>query len=313
MEMTTMIPLLQDFFLSSVRMATPILLAAIAELYSERAGLVNIGLDGIMTLGAFVGFFASLATGNPVIGIFAGALAGIAINLVYGFFTVSLCAEQIVFGMALNILGPAIASFANKAAFGVNSTLIVAPLMQSVPIPILSDIPFVGQILFNHTPLVYAAYLLVPATAAFFGVTKAGLNFKAVGEFPKAAASLGIGVRRTKYLATVICGALAGIAGAYLTTCYISTYSDGVVAGRGFIALSAVIFGRWSGVGVLAASILFGLSDALQLRIQVLNPDLPYQLVAMLPYLSTLLALACFGISKNGPQANGKPFYREQR
>lgn len=313
MEMNVLLPFLQDFLLSSVRMATPILLAALAELYSERAGLVNIGLDGIMGFGAFAGFYVSLVTGNPVYGILAGAAAGIALNMIYGFFTVTLCAEQIVFGMALNILGPAAASFANKAAFGVSSTLVVAPLMKSFPIPLLSGIPFVGPILFNHTPLVYAAYLLVPLTAAFFAFTKPGLNFKAVGEFPKAAASMGINVRNVKYLAVVICGALAGIAGAYLTTCYISTYSDGVVAGRGFIALSAVIFGRWSGVGVLLASLLFGFTDAFQLRLQVLNPDTPYQLIAMLPYLSTLLALTFFGIRKSGPAANGKPYYREQR
>jgi len=215
--------------------------------------------------------------------------------------------------MAINIFAPAIASFIYKIYFGINSALITNTLMSVVPIPFLSKIPFFGAILFNHTPIVYLAYLLVPITYVFFNKTKAGLNFKAVGEFPKAAESLGINVIRKKYLASVICGALAGIGGAYLTTCYISTYSDGVVSGRGFIALSAVIFGRWMPGGVLLAALLFGFTDALQLRMQVMSSGTPYQLLAMIPYICTLFVLAFFGIKKAGPKANGRPYFKEER
>lgn len=304
---------IQELMLSMVRMATPILIVALAELYSERAGLVNIGLDGIMAFGSLVGFLVCYITGNPYLGILAGAMAGVLINMVYAFCTITLGAQQIVYGMAINIFAPALASFLYKIYFGISSSLASATLMRVAPIPLLSKIPVLGPVLFTHTPIVYFAYLLVPITYVFFNKTKAGLNFKAVGEFPKAAESLGINVIRQKYIACMICGALAGIGGAYLTTCYISTYSDGVVAGRGFIALSAVIFGRWMPGGVLIAALLFGFTDALQLRMQVMSPNTPFQLLAMIPYLCTLFVLAFFGIKKAGPKANGKPYFKEER
>jgi simple sugar transport system permease protein len=303
----------QELMLSMVRMATPILIVALAELYSERAGLVNIGLDGIMAFGSLVGFLACYITGSPYIGILAGAAGGVLINMVYAFCTITLGAEQIVYGMAINIFAPALASFIYKIYFGINSTLINVTLMNVTPIPLLSKIPVLGPVMFNHTPIVYFTYLLVPITYVFLNKTKAGLNFKAVGEFPKAAESLGINVILQKYIACIICGALAGIGGAYLTTCYISSYSDGVVSGRGFIALSAVIFGRWMPGGVLIAALLFGFTDALQLRMQVMSSGTPYQLLAMIPYLCTLFVLAFLGIKKAGPKANGKPYFKEER
>lgn len=313
MDVILNVKFLQELLLSTVRMATPILVVALGELYSERAGLVNIGLDGIMTFGALIGFLVSYSTGSPYLGILAGAAGGILINMVYAFCTIHLGAEQIVYGMALNIFAPALASFINKIHFGINSTLIQATLMKELPIPLLHNIPVIGPVVFNHTPVVYFIYLLVPITFVFLNKTKAGLNFKAVGEFPKAAESLGINVIRQKYFACIICGALAGIGGAYLTTCYISTYTDGVVSGRGFIALSAVIFGRWMPGGVMLAALLFGFTDALQLRLQIMSSSTPYQLLAMLPYLCTLFVLIFFGIKKAGPKANGKPYFREER
>lgn len=303
-----------QLFLSTIRMATPILLVALAELYSERAGLVNIGLDGIMSIGALIGFLVGYMTGNPFLGIVAGAAAGVAVNMIYAFCTITLCAEQIVYGMAINIFAPALASFLYRSYFEDTSQVIQGISMKAMPIPLLSDIPIVGPIFFNHSILVYFAYILVPVTAIFLNKTKAGLNFKAVGEYPKAAETLGINVVRQKYLASVICGALAGIGGAYLTVCYTSTYSEGVVAGRGFIALSAVIFGRWMPSGVLAACLLFGFCDAIQIRLQLLIPGTPYQFMQMIPYLCTLFALTVFGLKKGGgPKANGQPYLREER
>lgn len=313
MEGVLNITFIQDLMLSTIRMATPILIVALAELYSEKAGQVNIGLDGIMSFGALVGFLMSYTTGSPYLGIMAGALGGVLINMVYAFCTIRLGAQQIVYGMAINIFAPAIASFIYNVYFGISSTLAQATLMKPMPIPLLSKIPVLGTVFFNHTIIVYLAYLLVPITFIFFTKTKAGLNYKAVGEFPKAAESLGINVIKQKYIACIICGALAGMGGAYLTTCYISTYSDGVVSGRGFIALSAVIFGRWMPGGVLLAALLFGFTDALQLRLQVMSSATPYQLLAMIPYLCTLFVLAFLGIKKAGPKANGKPYFREER
>lgn len=303
---------LQELLIATVRMTTPLLLVALGELYSERVGLVNIGLDGIMTFGASVGFIVGYTTGNPYLGLMAGALAGVSINMIFAFCTITLSAEQIIYGMALNILAPAVSIFLYRMVFGIQSRLIQGPSLQNIPIPYLSNIPLIGKALFNQTLVVYFLYFAVIATMVFFNKTKQGLNYKAVGEYPKAAESLGINVFRLKYIGCIICGALAGMGGAFLTTAYINTYSEGIVSGRGFIALSAVIFGRWMPSGVVIATLLFGFTDALQIRLQILSPSTPYQLISMLPYVFTLVALAVFGIKKAGPKANGKPYLREQ-
>ena len=174
---------LTELLLSTVRMATPILLVALAETYSERAGMVNIGLDGIMAIGALVGFLVGYETGSPWAGVLAGALSGIATNMIYAFCTITLCAEQTVYGMAINIFAPALASFIYRLSFSDTSTLIQGVSMGIMPIPVLSKIPVIGSIFFQQSPLVYGAYLLVAVTAVFLNRTKAGLNFKAVGEF----------------------------------------------------------------------------------------------------------------------------------
>jgi simple sugar transport system permease protein len=302
-----------DVLISAVRMATPLLFVALAELYSERAGLVNIGLDGLMAFGSLVGFLVCFWTGNPFLGVLCGAFGGMLINMIYAFCTVTLGAQQIVYGMAINIFAPALASFIYRIVFGVSSTLAQATLMKTIAIPVLKDIPFLGKLLFDQTPMVYVVYLLVIVTAIYFNRTKSGLNYKAVGEYPKAAETMGINVVLHKYIACMICGFLAGMGGAYLTTCYVNTYSDGIVAGRGFIALAAVIFGRWSASGVLMACLLFGFFDAMQLRLQVGTDLIPYQLFQMIPYVMTLVALTVFGSKIAGPKANGKPYFREER
>ena len=178
--------------------------------------------------------------------------------------------------------------------------------MRGIGIPSLKDIPFFGDLLFNQTPMVYIAFALAIFTSIFFNKTRAGLNYKAVGEHPQAAATLGIPVVRIKYLSCVICGALSGIGGTYLTTCYSSTYSQGNIAGRGFIALAAVIFGRWTGGGVVAACLFFGFCDALQIRLQVGSFGVPYQSFQMLPYLATIIALTAIGSKQAGPKTSGK-------
>ena len=302
-----------NLILASVRMATPLIFLALAELYSQRAGLVHIGLEGLASIGSLVGFLVCLITGDPFLGVLAGAVVGIAVNMIYAFATIHLCAEQIVYGMAINIFAPALAAFIYRVYFGAGSELVQVKLMSTVAIPGLKDIPFIGPLLFDQTPMVYLAYALVIFTAIYFNKTKSGLNYKAVGEHPKAAATLGIPVIGIKYLASVICGALAGIGGAYLTTCYSTTYVDGNVAGRGFIALAAVIFGRWSAGGVVLACLFFGFCDALQIRLQVGSSGIPYQFFQMIPYVATVVVLARIGAKKAGPKAVGKPYRKEER
>ena len=302
-----------NLILASVRMATPLIFLALAELYSQRAGLVHIGLEGLASIGSLVGFLVCLITGDPFLGVLAGAVVGIAVNMIYAFATIHLCAEQIVYGMAINIFAPALAAFIYRVYFGAGSELVQVKLMSTVAIPGLKDIPFIGPLLFDQTPMVYLAYALVIFTAIYFNKAKSGLNYKAVGEHPKAAATLGIPVIGIKYLASVICGALAGIGGAYLTTCYSTTYVDGNVAGRGFIALAAVIFGRWSAGGVVLACLFFGFCDALQIRLQVGSSGIPYQYFQMIPYVATVVVLALIGAKKAGPKAVGKPYRKEER
>lgn len=305
--------MISSLILAAIRMAIPLLLITLAELYSERAGMVNIGLEGLATMGALAGFMLTFLTGNTWLGILAGAVVGIIINMIYAYATISLCANHVVYGMAINILAPALASFIYRVYFGAGSSLKQIELMSAISIPVLKDIPIIGPALFNQTPMVYLTFALVIFTAIFFNKSKAGLNYRSVGEYPKAAATLGINVIGVKYLSCVICGALAGIGGAYLTTCYSTTYTEGIVSGRGFIALAAVIFGRWTGGGALIACLFFGFCDALQIRLQVASVGVPYQFFQMIPYVATVVVLAIVGSKKAGPLANGKPYRKEER
>ena len=303
-----------EFFFSIIRISAPILFATLAAIVVEKAGFCNIGLEGLAAIGALVGFLMCYIPGSNWIGLLCGALAGLLVNMIYAFSTVTLCAEQIVYGMAINIFAPALAAFIYRVYFGAGSELVQVGLMNTLSssLGITSD-NFLVRLLLDQTPMVYLAYGLVIFTVIYFNRTKSGLNYKAVGEYPKAAATLGINVIGVKYAACVICGALAGIGGAYLTTCYANTYVDGNVAGRGFIALAAVIFGRWSGAGVLLACLFFGFCDALQIRLQVSGIAIPYQFFQMIPYLATVLVLSLIGTKQAGPRANGQPYRREQR
>lgn len=305
---------ISNLLLASVRMATPLIFLALAELYSQRAGLVHIGLEGLASIGSLVGFLVSLITGNPLLGVLAGAAAGILVNMIYAYATITLCAEQIVYGMAINIFAPALASFIYRVYFGAGSELVQVSLMETLASRMgITANGFITKLFLDQTHMVYLAYLLVVFTVIYFNRTKSGLNYKAVGEYPKAAATLGIDVIGIKYTASVICGALAGIGGAYLTTCYTTTYVDGNIAGRGFIALAAVIFGRWNAGGVLIACLFFGFCDALQIRLQVGSYNIPYQFFQMIPYIATVVVLAAIGMKKAGPKSCGKPYRKEER
>ena len=305
---------ISNLLLASVRMATPLIFLALAELYSQRAGLVHIGLEGLASIGSLVGFLVSLITGNPFLGVLAGAAAGILVNMIYAYATITLCAEQIVYGMAINIFAPALASFIYRVYFGAGSELVQVSLMETLASRMgITANGFIAKLFLDQTPMVYLAYLLVVFTVIYFNRTKSGLNYKAVGEYPKAAATLGIDVIGIKYTASVICGALAGIGGAYLTTCYTTTYVDGNIAGRGFIALAAVIFGRWNAGGVLIACLFFGFCDALQIRLQVGSYNIPYRFFQMIPYIATVVVLAAIGMKKAGPKSCGKPYRKEER
>ena len=297
---------ISSLLLATVRLAIPLLLISLAELYGQRAGMVNIGLEGLAAIGALVGFLMCYITGSNWIGLLCGALAGLLVNMIYAFSTVTLCADHTVYGMAINIFAPALASFIYRIVFGTGSDLKQIITMPSIAIPGLKDIPVIGPLLFDQSPMVYLTLLLVVFTSIFFNRTRAGLSYKSVGEHPQAAATLGINVIGVKYLACMICGALAGLGGAYLTTCYSSTYTDGIVAGRGFIAVALA-------GGILLACLFFGFCDALQIRLQVSGIAIPYQFFQMIPYVATVVVLSVIGTKQAGPKANGQPYRREQR
>ena len=293
--------------------AVPILLAALGEVFSERAGLVNIGLEGIMAVGAFVAFAVGKVTGNLWLGLLAGMAAGVAVNMIYAFCAITLCSDQTVTSMAVNILAPAIALFGYNLFVGSNPDNATGAQMASIAIPVLSDIPIIGNGLFDQTLLAYLAFLLVPCVSFFFKRFRGGLSFRSVGENPQAAETLGINVVRVKYIACILCGALAAAGGAFLTICYTPIYTDGIVAGRGFIALATVIFGRWSAVGVMLASLLFGFFDGLNVALQASFQSAPVMFFKMIPYVFTIIALMFFGSKHGGPKACGKPYFRESR
>ena len=284
--------------------AVPILLASLGEVFSERAGLVNIGLEGIMAVGAFTAFAVGKVTGNLWVGLLAGMAAGVLVNMIYAFCTVTLCSDQVVTSMAINILAPAVALFGYNLFVGSNPDNATGAQMPSIAIPGLSDIPIIGNGLFNQSLLAYLAFLLVPVVWFFFKRFRAGLSFRSVGENPQAAETLGINVVRVKYVACIVCGALAAAGGAFLTICYTPIYTDGIVAGRGFIALATVIFGRWSAVGVMLASLLFGFFDGLNVALQASFQSAPVMFFKMIPYIFTIVALMFFGC---------KPYFRESR
>jgi ABC-type uncharacterized transport system permease subunit len=299
---------LEVLLFSTIRMAMPLLLTALGELYGQNAGMINIGLEGLMTVGATIAFICSYCFNSPQLGILCGMVAGILLNMMYAFCTIKLRTGQIVTGMVMNIFAPGLATFVYRIFFGVADSTIMVGNLHNVAIPLLNKLPVLGPALFNTTPTVYITFVILIATSIFFNRTKAGLNYRAVGEHPHAAESLGINVIATKYLACFMCGLLGGFGGAFLTTCYVGKYSEGMIAGRGFIALAAVIFGRWKTSGIFFATLLFGFVDALQLRLQVVFPSMPYQLLAMLPYACTFVALVMAKGKNAGPKAKGKTY-----
>lgn len=297
---------------STLIAATPLLLAALGETLVERAGVINIGLEGILLVGAFAGMAGCYLTGSPIIGLILGSLSGVLFALTFAGLTVEFGADQIVVGVGINLLAFGLTGVLYRGLFGVTGQALTVATFPTLPVPVLADIPFIGAVLFQHTALVYLALLLVPVFSFFLFRTRAGLQFQAVGEHPQAAATLGISVRRTRSIALACEGFLGGIAGSYLSLAYANTFIEGMSAGRGFIALAIVIFGRWRPLGVLGGALFFGLATALQFHLQALGAAIPYQFILMLPYVLTLLALPLIGMRLSPPSALGQTYQDER-
>jgi len=302
------------FFAALIRVATPLLLATLGEMFAERGGVLNLGVEGIMLLGAMTGFSAAYFSGSLWLGIAAAAATGLVFAALMGLLTVSLGLSQHVSGLGVTLLCSGLAFFFYRLVFGQPSQPPHVDAFQTQPIPLLSDIPGLGPALFDHYALVYIAFLLVPLSAFLLYRTPWGLNLRSVGENPHAAASAGVSVAALRYQGLLISGMLMGVAGAYLSLAQFNAFTFGVISGRGWVCIALVVLGQWSPWRVAVAALLFGSVDALQLRLQSSGAiDVPYQIFLMLPFVVTIVAMAVLARSARAPAALLVPFRKEER
>lgn len=294
--------------LTIITAATPLLLAACGELVAERAGVLNLGVEGMMIMGAVGAFAVSFSTGSPYLGIAAGIAAGALASLPFAFLTISMVTNQVATGLALTILGLGLSGMIGDAYIG-------QPGVKLPPISIdgLSDLPYVGKILFSQDVIVYASIVLLVLVWIFLFKTRAGLSLRAVGDSHSSAHALGISVRKVRYLAVIFGGACAGLAGAYLSLVYTPQWTEGMTAGRGWIAVVLVVFATWMPGRLLAGAYLFGAVLILQLHAQAAGVNIPSQFLSSLPYLATIIVLVLISrnrilVKKNSPACLGKPF-----
>jgi len=300
------LPVLLGIGYSGVRLATPYLYAAIGEMFAQRSGVLNLGVEGIMLMGAYSAFFVAMSTGQLGLGLLVAGITGLALGLLMALVSVTLQAEQGISGIGLYLFGLGLSSLLFKKTLGGVESISGFP---PVKIPFLGDLPLVGDVLFNHSLLVYGAFLLVPLAWWVLYRTTPGLKIRAVGVKPEAADSLGVSVAGVRYFTVSLGGVLAGIAGASLSIALINVFQEGMTSGQGFIAVALVYFGGWSPFGVLAGALLFSFVNATQLWIQVKGVNLPSDVAVMLPYILTIVALAA-GRRTLQPAALTKPFER---
>jgi ABC-type uncharacterized transport system permease subunit len=296
-------------FAAAIRMATPIVYAALGGMFSERVGVVNIGMEGMMLTSAFGGVTVSYYTGDPWLGVAAAVTIGGIMGLIHAVVTVKYAGNQIVSGTGLNILAMGFTAYMSQVLWGSRGASESVTGIEDITIPILSDIPVIGPIIGTHSPLVYLMPVVTIICYVVLFRTPLGLHIRAVGEHPTAAETAGIDVVRIKYMGVIVSGMLSGLGGAFLSLSHLNLFARGMTGGRGFIALAALIFGKWMPLGVLEAGLLFGFADALQMRLQSLG-ILPPQIILMIPYVLTVAVLAGV-VGKAKPPSDYKPYKRE--
>jgi simple sugar transport system permease protein len=302
------------FFAALIRIATPLIFATLGELFAERSGVLNLGIEGIMLLSAMTGFTAAYFSGSLWLGVAAAAATGAIMGLLMGLMTVTFGLSQHVSGIGVTLLCSGLAFFFYRLVFGEPSQPPKIEAFRPVALPGLSDIPVLGPILFNQFALSYIAFLLVPLAAFLLYRTPWGLGLRTVGENPRAADGAGVSVAATRYQALVISGALMGIGGAYLSMAQYDAFTFGVISGRGWVCIALVVFGQWSPWKSAFGALLFAFIDALQLRLQASGAiQLPYQVFLMLPFLLTIVAMAAVSRSARAPAALLVPFRKEER
>lgn len=296
-------------FAAALRMATPLIFASLGGVFSERVGIVNIALEGMMLTGAFSGVLATFITGNPWIGVLISVLVGGLLGLLHAVLTIKFAGNQIVSGTGINIFALGFTAYMSQIFWGSRGASQNVQGLGTISIPLLKDVPVIGEILGTQNPLVYIALIVVVLSHIILSKTPIGLRIKAVGEHPAAADTAGINVHKTKYLCVVISGMLAGVGGSFLSLGHLSLFALGMTGGRGFIALAAMILGGWASFGALGASLLFGFADALQMRLQATGV-LPSQIILTVPYILTVIVLAGF-VRKRTPPSDYKPYVKE--
>ena len=292
---------------SGIRLATPYLYAAIGEAFSQRSGVLNLGVDGQMLLGAFAAFYVTYTTGNLWLGLLAAVLVGALMGLAMAFVSVNLQAEQGISGIGFYLFGLGMSELLFKMLVGTVKTV---SGFQPVAIPVLSKIPFIGKVFFEQSIMVYGAFLLVPIAWFVLNKTTLGLKIRSVGENPEAADSLGVSVARVRYFTVTLGGILSGVAGASMSISLLNLFQENMTSGLGFIAVALVYFGAWRAWGVLAGALLFSLVNASQLWMKVLEVPINSELASTLPYILTIIVLAMTASRVRSPSALTKPFDR---
>lgn len=303
------------FLISVIISGTPLLFATLGELITEKSGHLNLGVEGMMLIGAVAGFATGIATESPVLAIFGAVLAGGLSALIYAFLTITLRANQVVSGLALTMFGTGISSYLGTNFIGLKMPKSIIEFYKPIEIPLLSRIPVIGQALFNQDVFIYLAYVTVIITGLYLYHTRLGLNLMAIGENPGAADNAGINISLYKYIHILVGGALCGLGGAYLSVVEVPVWQDNIVSGRGWIAIALVIFSRWSPYKAVYAAYLFGGLSIIGYRLQHLN--ISQNLLDALPYLFTIFVLVISSMNndkKNGPPAGlSIPYFREER
>ncbi|MGD9742276.1 MAG: ABC transporter permease [Dongiaceae bacterium] len=304
---------LADFLATSLRLSVPIIFAALGGVLSERSGVFNIGLEGMLLAGCFGAAVGAYFFGTPFAGVAVGMFFGLLGALILAYLSITLGVSQIVSGIAINMLMLGLTAFLSRIVFEGQANTMTLSGFKPIAIPLLSQIPVLGPVFFNQDLLVYVMYAMVAGGLWLMYRTRWGLNVRAVGENPRAVDTAGISVVGLRYACVLTSGAIAGLGGCYLVLSQIFLFSEHMSAGKGFIALAAVILGRWNPLGALLACLLFGVFDALQLRLQFANPEVPYQAFVILPYAVSILALVGLVGKPTPPAAVGIPYKREAK
>lgn len=295
-------------FAATLRMATPLILVALGGVFSERAGVINIALEGIMLMGAFAGMLFSYWTGNPWVGVLGAIVCGVAISWIHAVVSIKYKANQVVSGVAINILALGVTGFGLNIVFGHGGQSPAVPALPQWCIPFVKDIPYFGTVFGRHTPFVYLAIILLIVSHYIIFKTAWGLRLRSVGEHPRAADTVGINVLRMRYIAVLLSGFFGGLGGASLSIGLLNMFTENMSAGRGFIALAAMIFGKWTPFGAFGACLLFGFAQAFQIHAQTVGINIPTQFLLMLPYVLTMAALAGVIGRAVPPAADGEPY-----